>query len=82
MLTQIQYEIISQTLEVLFLCALPVVAALTVSSLLVSALQTAMSVHEPAAGYAVRLVALVISLYYTLPAISRSLVTLAETAFK
>jgi type III secretory pathway component EscS len=57
---------------VLFLLAVPVIAAVAVAGIFVSAIQSATTVKDPASAYAVRLIALMIGLYLLYPAFSRA----------
>ena len=66
----------------LFLVVTPFVAGISLAALLTAVLQAATSVQEPATLYAIKVVTLVVLLYFFLPVASRSLVTLAEIAFR
>lgn len=74
--------VIREGFRVLFLVAFPVVIAATVAGTLVSALQSATSIVDPAAAYAVRLLAVGAALYFFLPTASSEIATLMELVLK
>ena len=61
------YDLVVESLRLMIFFGGPVVLVLAVSGTIVSALQTAMAIQEPALGYAVRVFALLVVLYYILP---------------
>ena len=69
-------EVAIQVERVLFLLAVPVVVAVAVAGTLISALQSATTMKDPASAYAVRLLALVATLYFLYPGFARSLTEL------
>jgi len=77
-----EYDVIVQGLRVLFLVGFPVVIVLSIAGTVISALQAATTIRDPALGYAVRLIALVLVLYMILPSSLQALSSLAEMAFR
>jgi flagellar biosynthesis protein FliQ len=74
--------IVIEGLKAIFVIALPVMAVVVVASVLVGALQSAMTVSEPALGYAVRVGALVVVCYLLLPSMIETVTTLAQHAWR
>ena len=72
------YESFVLGVRVLFLLAVPVVMAVAVAGTIISALQSATTIKDPAGAYAMRLIALVITIYLMYPAFSRSLADLVR----
>ena len=54
------YELVRQALVVTFLISLPIVAVSAISGTLAAAVQSVFGLPEPAAGYALRLVGVVL----------------------
>ena len=79
---QAQYDLVYAALRTLFLSALPVVVAVSLAGTLAAALQSATAIHDPALGYAARLLALLVVLYLVLPSSIDALVSLAQLAFR
>lgn len=82
MIEAVQFEVINQALRAIFLGMLPLLVLVSLGGLLASGLLAAMSIREPAACYSVRLLVLGLALYYFFPALSGSVMALAELAFK
>ena len=74
-------DIALEALRILFLQGLPIVIVLAVAGTIISALQSATAINEPALGYAVRLLALVAALYFILPATIKAILDLTQVAF-
>lgn len=74
--------ILIEGLKAIFLSAVPVLVVVVVASLLVAGLQSALTVNEPALGYAVRVGALVAVAYLLLPSIIETLSALALQAWR
>lgn len=64
---------ISEAIRILFIFAIPVTVVVAVAGTIVSALQSAMAMRDPATGYLVRLIALLLVLSMVLPGSARSL---------
>ena len=82
MLDPVIYEVLEEGIRALFIICLPIVAALSFSGVLVAALQSATSIHEPALGYGVRLVTLIALLYFFFPVISGYIIRLSELVYR
>jgi len=67
------FDLVISALRIIFLFLLPVIALTVLASLLAAALQSALSIREPAFGYAIRLGAVAAALYFVLPGIIESL---------
>jgi len=80
MLDPIHYDLILQAIKVLFLTCLPILAVLSVAGILSSILQVVTGIHDPALSYAVRVLALIALLYFLIPSLWQSIVSLAEMA--
>ena len=76
------YDAIVEGLRILFLLAVPVVVALSLTGTVVSALQAVTSINEPALGYGLKLLALVVVLYVMLPSVTQSLVSFSQLVFR
>lgn len=72
------YDLAIQGIRTLFLLGLPIVVAAAVAGTLISLLQSALSIPDPALAYAARLAAVLVTLYFLMPSLVRSLVALAE----
>lgn len=75
-------ELLLYALRIVFLLALPVVIVLSIAGTLVAAFQAATTLRESTVSYAIKLFALLALLYFTYPAFSRSLLSLAEMSWK
>ena len=73
--------IVIEGLKAIFMTALPVMVVVVVASLVVAGLQSAMTVAEPALGYAVRVGAFVGACYLLLPSIIETLTSRARQAW-
>lgn len=60
-------------LRVLFLLGVPLIVASVFGGVLASVMQSFIALHEPAVGYAARLGAVIIALYFLSPTILQSL---------
>ena len=78
----VESDLIMEALRVFFVLALPMVALVSLASTLVSALQGATAIPDPALGYAVRLLAAISVLYFFGPAAIHSLLALTEMVLK
>lgn len=67
------YDILLQSMRVLFLVGIPIVVALSVASIIAGALQAATSIHDAVLGYAARLVVLLAVGYAIFPLMWRSI---------
>ena len=76
------YEIVLEGIRALFLIGIPVLLAVSLVGTIVAALQAATTITEPAIGYAARVAALVVLLYFLFPAFSRICTKLALLAFQ
>ena len=76
------YSILFEGFRTLFLIVVPMTVAVTLAGTLAGLLQTSTSIADVAIGYAFRLAAASIVLYLFFPAYSRSVMKLAELAFK
>jgi len=74
-------ELLVEALRILFLLAVPVVIVTALAGTIISALQSATTIDEPALSYAIRLLAVIILFYFMFPVFSRSLVILSELAW-
>ena len=81
MISGVEYDLAVEALRALFLLAVPVVIVAAVAGTIIGALQSATTIQDSALSYAVRLGAVVALLYFMLPAINRSIMSLATTAF-
>lgn len=70
------YQVMLEALRTLFLMGVPVVIALSIAGTILGALQSATSVHEPALAYGAKLLTLVVLLYFFLPHVAESLLSL------
>ena len=77
----ITYDLVLETLRVLFIGAVPVVAAATVAGMIISVFQSATTIVDPSLGYAVRLIAVVVVLYFLVSSFAQSIMMLADQAF-
>ena len=75
-------DLLILSIRTLILVVAPIVVVVSLAGTLVSALQSVTSVHEPAISFAVRLAALVATLYVLFPFISQSILTLAQAVFR
>lgn len=75
------YDAMYFCMRSLFLIAVPLVISVSIAGILAAALQGATSIKDNASLYAVKLVALLITLYILLPSFTDSIVTLARLAF-
>ena len=73
--------IIIEGLRAVFVVGLPITLVVVLASTIVAALQSAMTVSEPALGYAIRVLALAALGYAFLPAVLETIATLARTAW-
>ena len=76
-----QYDLLVEALRVLFVVCLPVIVALALAGTLVSALQGVTGLNDSASAYALRLIVLVMVLYFFFSSMSESIVNLARMAF-
>lgn len=76
-----EYDLIFDALYYLFIVGFPIVLAASLAGTLAAALQTVTAIQEPALGYAVRLTAVVVVLYFFMPQIISGLLELAKAAF-
>ena len=75
-------QVLIESLKLLFLLAVPLIAALFVVGIVAGALQSATLIHDQVIGYAARLAVLVVTLYLTLPAFTRSLIDLCMLVYQ
>lgn len=75
-------DVLVHGVRALLYIGVPVVVIVSLVGTIVSALQAATTIQEPALGYAARLVALVGLLYLLFPAFARTCIDLAELAFR
>jgi type III secretory pathway component EscS len=76
-----EYDLLVQAIRAVFVIGAPIVIAAAVAGTVASVLQSAMTLSEPAVGYAVRLVAVVAVIYLMFPTFAKLIVLLAETAW-
>lgn len=82
MLASPEYTILVEGLRTLFLLAVPILVVVSLAGTIISIFQSATNMPEPALGYAARILALVAVLYFMLPSFSRSLIELAQLAWR
>lgn len=82
MIEEFHYTILMEGLKVLIMAGLPIVVVLALAGTLVSALQSATGISDPALGFGVRILSLVLVLYFMLPSVLRSLMTLTEMIYR
>lgn len=76
------YTVLLEGLRALFLIVVPLTVAIALAGGLAGAVQTSTAITDVAIGYAMRLVAAVTVIYFFYPAFSRTIVALAERAFR
>lgn len=76
------YDVFIQGLRTLFVIGAPIVLALSIAGIVSSSLQAATSINDPASGYGIRLLALVVVLYLLSGMITEQLLALGQLAFK
>ena len=76
------YSVMLEGFRALFLIVVPVTVAVTLAGALAGLMQASTSIADVAIGYALRLGAAAIVFYLFFPAFSRSVLKLAELAFK
>ena len=76
------FEVMRLALQAVLVVGAPVVLVLSLAGTLVSVLQAATLIHEPAVGYGVRVAALAVLIYFLYPAAAETLLRLAETAMR
>ena len=76
------YDISIEAMKVLFLVGIPVVVSALVGGVVAMFLQSVISMYDPVVGYACRLGAVVLTLYFLSPAILSSSETLLSLAMK
>lgn len=76
-----QYDLLLEALKVLFLLCLPVIVGLAIAGTLASVLQSVTGLNDPATLYALRLIALVMILYFFFSTMTESILNLARMAF-
>ncbi len=77
----LHYDVILEAMKALFLMCLPIVLALALAGTLVSAFQSVTGLTDPASAYAVRLITLVLVLYFFFSAMSQTILNLAGMVF-
>ncbi len=82
MLDSATSQVLVDALRVLFLLGIPIVAALSLVSTLVAALQSATSIQEPVLGFGARLIVLVVLLYLMYPTFVSELSALCEAVYR
>lgn len=75
------YDLLFQAIRLLFLLALPMVAVVVLSAVVIGAVQSATSINDAAISYGVKLLALGVLLYVTLPNFTNSLLAFARYVF-
>jgi len=75
-------EFLILALRTLFVLVVPLVVIASVAGTLVSAIQSATTVQDPATAYVVRMVAVVLALYLLFPLFSQSFLTLLNAALR
>ena len=75
-------DIFQAALKTIFMISLPVILVSAVAGTIVSALQSATGLSEPAASYAVRVAAVVVTLYLMFPLFAQSLVALTDSVLR
>ena len=76
------YTVLLEGLRALFLIVVPLTVAVALAGGLAGAVQTSTAITDVAIGYAMRLLAAMIVIYLFYPAFSRTIVGLAERAFR
>ena len=76
------YAVLVEGLRALFLIVLPLTVAVGIAGGLAGAVQTSTAISDVAIGYALRLLAAAVVLYMFFPLMTRSVVELAERAFR
>ena len=76
------YPVLLEAVRAFFLIVIPVTAAVAIAGGLAGALQTSTAITDVAIGYAARLLAAVVVLYFFLPSFGRAVLALAEQAFR
>lgn len=76
------YDLSIEALRILFLGVLPFLCVAAIAGSLVAALQSATAIHEPALGYAVRILAVTCACYFILAGIWTALVNLAFLVYR
>lgn len=77
-----EYDVLMAGIRALLYIGLPILIGITLVGTIISSLQAATTIQEPAIGYAARIVALVVLLYLLFPAFARTCTNLAELAFR
>ncbi len=77
-----EYEMMQEAFRILFVIGFPLVVLTAIAGTLMSALMAATTIQEPALGYAIRLAAVAVVLYYMMPYAVRSVTTLGEMALR
>ncbi len=77
-----EYQILQEAMRVLFIVGLPLVLVTAIAGTIAAALMAATTIHEPALDYAVRLVVVVVVLFFLTPLAVRSLLSLMEFALQ
>ena len=75
-------ELVMLAVRTLLLITLPLVLVVTIAGAIVAGLQSATNLHEPAIGYAARLVAILGLMVLLLPDAIQSVLSLAEAVLK
>lgn len=76
------YDLMLQGLRVIFILGIPVLAATAAAGFVISAVQAATSINDPASRYGIRLLALILVLYLMAGTISDQLTGLAGAALR
>jgi len=74
-------DVLLQGWRTLFLVGVPVLVAVTLAGVIVGAVQASMAIEDPAPGYAVRLLALLVVLYLMGAGFVQGVLALARLAF-
>lgn len=75
-------QILTEMLRILFLYGLPMVAVMAVVGTVISAIQAATLISEPALGYIARLLAFIFVCYLFGTSLVTELINLGQMAFK
>jgi type III secretory pathway component EscS len=75
------FDVFNEAGRLLFLGLLPTLVVIAAGSFVASALQAAVAIQDSSFSFAVRLIALLLALYFFLPSVISSLLELAKLSF-
>ncbi|MCB0318040.1 MAG: flagellar biosynthetic protein FliQ [Bdellovibrionales bacterium] len=76
-----EQEILFQGIRTLFIVTLPILLVTSLAGLLASVFQTSTALHEPIISYVLKLLSVVLLLYFMLPQFIRTIISLTQSAF-